>query len=46
VEKHEKLAPRSASPVHGHRLTFNVGKPPLPNLLRKTTYSLFEKGRG
>jgi hypothetical protein len=46
VEKHEKLAPRSASPVHEHRLAFKVGKPPLQILLRKTPYSLFEKGRG
>jgi hypothetical protein len=46
VEKHEKLGPRSASPVHEHRPAFKVGKPPLPNLLRKTPYSLFEKGRG
>jgi hypothetical protein len=46
VEKHEKLAQRSVSPVHEHRLTFNVGKPPLQILLRKTLYSLFESNRG
>jgi hypothetical protein len=46
VEKHEKLAQRTVSPVHGHRLTFKVGNLFLQNLLRKTPYSLFESGRG
>jgi hypothetical protein len=46
VEKHEKLTQRSVSPVHGHRLTFNVGKPPLQNLLGKMPYSLFGSDRG
>jgi hypothetical protein len=35
-EKHEKLAPRSASTVHEHRLAFKVGNCFLPNRLRKT----------
>jgi hypothetical protein len=46
VEKHEKLAQRTVSPVHGHRLTFKVGNLFLQNLLRKIPYSLFESGRG
>jgi hypothetical protein len=46
VEKHEKLAQRSGSHVHEHRLAFKVGKPPLQILLRKTLYSLFESDRG
>jgi hypothetical protein len=46
VEKHEKLAERTISPVHGHRLTFKVGNLFLHNLLIKTPYSLFESGRG
>jgi hypothetical protein len=46
VEKHEKLAQRSGSPVHEHMLAFKVGKPPLQILLRKTLYSLFERDRG
>jgi hypothetical protein len=35
VEKDEKLAQMTAPPVHGHRLTFKVGKLLLQNLLRK-----------
>jgi hypothetical protein len=46
VEKQEKLAQRSGSPIHEHRLAFKVGKPPLKILLRKTLYSLFESDRG
>jgi hypothetical protein len=46
VEKHEKLAQRPISPVHGHRLTFKVGKPPLQILVIKTLYGLFESDRG
>jgi hypothetical protein len=45
-EKHEKLDPRSASPVHEHVLAFNVGNCFLQNLLRKTLHSLFENDRG
>jgi hypothetical protein len=45
-EKHEKNAPRSASPVHERRLAFKVGNCFLQNLLRKTLYSLFENVRG
>jgi hypothetical protein len=46
VEKPEKLAERSVSPVQEHRLAFKVGKPPLQILLRKTLYSLFESDKG
>jgi hypothetical protein len=46
VERYEKLAPRSASPVHEHRLAFKVDNCFLQNLLRKTPYRLFESGRG
>jgi hypothetical protein len=35
-EKHEKLAPRSASTVQEHRLAFKVDNYFLQNLLRKT----------
>jgi hypothetical protein len=35
VEKHEKLAQRSVSPVHGHRLTFKVDKPPFAKSVEK-----------
>jgi hypothetical protein len=45
-EKLEKLAPRSASTVQEHRLTFKVGNCFLQILLRKTLYSLFENDRG
>jgi hypothetical protein len=45
-EKLEKLAPRSASTVQEHRLTFKVGISFLQILLRKTLYSLFENDRG
>jgi hypothetical protein len=46
VEKHEKLAQRTVSPDHGNGVTFKVGNLFLQNLLRKTPYSVFEKGRG
>jgi hypothetical protein len=46
VEKNEKLAQRSRSPVHEHRLAFKVCNPPLQILLRKTLSSLFESDRG
>jgi hypothetical protein len=36
VEKYEKLAQRSVSPVHGNRVAFKVGNLFLQNLLRKT----------
>jgi hypothetical protein len=42
VEKHEKHAQRSGSPVHEHMLAFKVSKPPLQILLRKTLYSLLK----
>jgi hypothetical protein len=45
-EKHEKLDPRSASPVHEHVMAFKVGNCFLRILLRKTLYSLFENSRG
>jgi hypothetical protein len=35
VEKHEKLAQMSVSPVHGNRVAFKVGNLFLQNLLRK-----------
>jgi hypothetical protein len=46
VEKHEKLAPRSASPVHEHRLAFKVGKPLLQILLRKPHIVFLKKVEG
>jgi hypothetical protein len=45
-ENLEKLAPRSASTVQEHTLTFEVGNCFLQILLRKTLYSLFENDRG
>jgi hypothetical protein len=46
VEKHEKLAQRSVSPVQEHRLTFKVGKPPLQILLRKPYIAFLEEIEG